>query len=394
MPDVIVVGGGVIGAACADDLTRRGHAVTLFERDSLASAASGRNMGLWLPTEDAATHSLARRSLEVYLELAAAAPHHPWIDREPLTYLLLAVDNDDVDRGRTTAEAIAGGGVEVEQTDAGGIRARDAAFSADLAAGWWIGGGRRLDPGALTVALATRAAARGAAIRHHTAVHGLIERSGRVTGVMTDDGPAEADAVVIAAGPWSRPLLEPLRIELPVVGALGWVVRVGPAPGLPNTLMESIGWRHEGSAGDRPTAGQIAEHGLGGFTSAPALHPHPDGSLTIGAMRQPWLTPEPPAPGVVRRLLADGIRVAPAITQAPVRSSRWCVRPMTPDERPIVGELADGLWVCTGHGSEGVILGAGSAELLGSMLAEDDAPFDAAPFDPGRFDADDLGTFG
>jgi glycine/D-amino acid oxidase-like deaminating enzyme len=60
---------------------------------------------------------------------------------------------------------------------------------------------------------------------------------------------------------------------------------------------------------------------------------------------------------------------------------------MTPDERPFVGTVRDGLVVATGHGSEGVILGAGTAQLLASIVLAGPPPFDPAPFDPFRFDA-------
>jgi glycine/D-amino acid oxidase-like deaminating enzyme len=59
---------------------------------------------------------------------------------------------------------------------------------------------------------------------------------------------------------------------------------------------------------------------------------------------------------------------------------------MSPDERPLVGAVRDGLIVATGHGSEGVILGGGTAQLVASIVEDDEAPFDAAPFDPHRFD--------
>jgi glycine/D-amino acid oxidase-like deaminating enzyme len=150
--------------------------------------------------------------------------------------------------------------------------------------------------------------------------------------------------------------------------------------------MEAVGWRHAGGGVSTwPTAGDVATHGLAGFQSTPTVHPHDDGSITIGSMRQPWVTPETADASVLRTLLADAIAIAPTIAHAPVRASRWCVRPMTPDERPLIGRLRDGLWICGGHGSEGVILGAGSAQLLGALLDDVDPPFDPSPFDPHRF---------
>ena len=58
---------------------------------------------------------------------------------------------------------------------------------------------------------------------------------------------------------------------------------------------------------------------------------------------------------------------------------------MSPDERPLVGSVRDGLIVATGHGSEGVILGAGTAKLVASMVSGEESPFDLTPFDPLRF---------
>lgn len=387
MADVAVVGGGVIGAAVADELARRGASVTLFERDSLASGASGRNMGLWLPPEDPSTVEMGRRSVDAYLALADETPVPFRIDRTPVGYLLLAVRVDDVAHGRDIARTLAESGVGVEAVPDGDVAAIDPAFSQPVAAAWRIADGRRLDPSALTSALAMRAAGNGAVIRHHVAMRTLLERGGRVSGVLTDDGPHAADHVVVAAGPWTPALLESAGVPPPpIAGATGWVVRVGPAPGLPTTLMESVGWRHhaEGAQG-WPTAGDVAAHGLGAFQSAPSVHPHDDGSITIGSMRQPWVTPEPPDSGVVRTLLEDAIHIAPTIAHAPVRSSRWCVRPTSPDERPLVGALREGLWIAGGHGSEGVILGAGTAQLLAALIEGRDPPDDPRPFDPQRF---------
>ena len=115
------------------------------------------------------------------------------------------------------------------------------------------------------------------------------------------------------------------------------------------------------------------------------LHPATDGSLIAGSSRQPVLTPEAEEPGVPSAIVRGAIRLVPSLADARVRSAWWGVRPMTPDERPVVGRLADGLSVATGHGSEGVILGAGTAQLLASQLLGHDPPFDPAPFDPRRF---------
>jgi glycine/D-amino acid oxidase-like deaminating enzyme len=87
----------------------------------------------------------------------------------------------------------------------------------------------------------------------------------------------------------------------------------------------------------------------------------------------------------VRLLLDAAIGLVPALAEAEVVSSWWGIRPLSPDERPFVGRIGEGLVVATGHGSEGVILGAGTAALVASTILGEDPPFDPAPFDPLRF---------
>src|SRR5438093_3804912 len=81
-PRVIVVGGGVIGCACAAELAGRGASVTLLERAELAAGASGRNHGLLLSPLDPALVPMARASAEAYDRLADDAPIPFGLDRE------------------------------------------------------------------------------------------------------------------------------------------------------------------------------------------------------------------------------------------------------------------------------------------------------------------------
>jgi glycine/D-amino acid oxidase-like deaminating enzyme len=119
---------------------------------------------------------------------------------------------------------------------------------------------------------------------------------------------------------------------------------------------------------------------------APMIQPAPDGSIVTGTSREPALAPEAHGLEVARAVAREASRLLPALADAPVIGTWSGVRPVTPDERPIVGRLADGLIVASGHGSEGVILGGGTAELVRAIVTGDEPPFDAAPFDPHRFE--------
>jgi glycine/D-amino acid oxidase-like deaminating enzyme len=390
MADVVIVGGGIIGAACACELARRGMSVTLIEREELAAHASGRNQGLWVIPNDDATLAMAKLSLQSYLELAAQTPIDIQLDREPVGLVLVARDEDEIAAGRVAAEVAERAGSRVDVLDAAAARDAEPALTADFASAWLVHHGHRLDPGALTVALALDAQAHGATIRHHLHARALAQRGGRVVGVVTDEGVLEAGLTVVAAGPWSGGLLDPLGVGLPVVGARGWLVRVAPPPGLLRHLVEAVGphsaLRTQG-APRRPTAGEVAARGLPRIDLGAIVHPHRDGSVLVGSSRETWLTPEPEDAAAVRLLLQSAIGLVPALAEAEMVSSWWGIRPLSPDERPFVGRVGDGLLVATGHGSEGVILGAGTAALLASIVLGEDPPFDPAPFEPLRFHA-------
>jgi len=380
---VVVVGGGIIGAACAEELTRRGASVTLVERNELASGASGRNQGLWVPPEDPALHEIASRSLAHYLAIADEAPLPIRIDPRPIGTVFVAVDEEGLAEATDTLAAISAGGFAVSELDDAALVKAEPELARDLAAAWFVDAGHRLDPAALTIALALLAASRGAVIRHHLSARALLTDGDRVTGVVTDEGKIEADEVVVAAGPWSPRLFEPLGIELPVLGVRGWLVRVDPGEPLVRHLVrtaEGNGAVAAVRAGDVARGGLPASDGYGSI-----VHPHDDGTALIGSSRAAWLTPEPEDPSVPRQVLTNAIRIVPRLADAVMTSSWWGLRPMTPDERPLIGRVRDGLLVATGHGSEGVINGAGTAELVASVVFGERPPFDASPFDPFRF---------
>jgi D-hydroxyproline dehydrogenase subunit beta len=386
MPDVIVVGGGIIGAACAYELTRAGAAVTLIEKEELAYGASGRNQGLWLLPDAPECVEMARRSLAMYLDAAPKAPLAVHLDREPYGLVLAATAPEDLDAPDAVGVA-ADAGARVERLNASELHTLEPALADDLPGGWFVHDGHRLDPAALTVGLALLAADSGATIRHHVGARALVDEGERVTGVVTDDGVLKADEVVIAAGPWSPLLLQPVGVRLPVNAARGWLVRVRPATPPLGHLVEAAGWRgsvERWSAVRNPSAGDIAGGGLPTAELGPLLHPHDDGTVLIGSSRQAWLTPEPEDRTSVQRLLQAGIRLVPALADAEVLHAWWGLRPMSPDDRPFVGRVRDGLVVATGHGSEGVILGGGSAEVVRAAIVGDAPPFDPAPFDPLR----------
>lgn len=383
--DAVVVGGGVVGTACALALARDGAAVTLLERADLAAGASGRNHGLVLSPTDPVLVPMATATLDAYLGIVDQAPVPVRLDPEPLGCLVVAgEDEQERASGRAQAEATATCGVTVEHLDASGLAEVEASMAKDLVEGWLLDDGRRLDPAALTVSMALLARARGADVRRHVAVRALRTTSDRVTGVITDQGPVEAGVTVVAAGPDSSALLRPVGVHLPSIGARGWLVHVGRSAAGPRRIVERAGWHPlpDEEALPPPTVDVLAGGGDGADVGT-LIHPTFDGSYVLGGSRQGAAEPpDPSVPATIARLAAE---LFPGFTDAPVLGSTSGIRPMSPDGRPLVGPAGDGLVVATGHGSQGVILGGGTGALVAALVGGREPPFDPSPFDPFRF---------
>jgi D-hydroxyproline dehydrogenase subunit beta len=383
MPDVIVVGGGVIGASCAWEAARRGLSVTLVERAELAAGASGRNHGLLLHPEEPPLAPMFEESLTLYEEAREEAPVPFGMDAEPIGLLVVAGDDRETAMGKEQAEAFSSAGVRVDHLEGRTVRSVEPAVADGFEEGWLLHDGRRLDPAALTVSLALSS---GAEVRRGLPVRRLVERDGAVGGVLTDQGPLEGGVVVVAAGPWTGQLLRPLGIHLPLVGARGWLVHLLPDGPSIGRLVERAGWHAVG--GEEALARMAADSYADAPPEAEAgtlLQPNPDGTVLVGGSRQRAVAPEPEDAAVPRDLVRRAIEVVPGLARAEVLSSWWGIRPMTPDGLPIVGALGDGLVVATGHGSQGVILGGGTARLVGALLEGGEASLDPTPFRPDRF---------
>lgn len=384
--EIVVVGGGIIGCATAYELAARGARVTLVERSELAAGASGRNHGLLVHPLDPALVSMARESFAAYDEVREMAPVPIRLDPSPIGFLLAAGD-EPAERasGREEAEAAARCGVAVEALDPAAMAELEPALAQDLAEGWLLEDARRLDPAALTVSYALMARAHGAEVRTHLTTRALVTAGERIRGVVTDQGPVHADHVVVAAGPWSASLLRPLGIELSVSGARGWLVNLQPADSVLSRLVGRAGWHVPPSAEPSPPlqAAEVAKANPA-VDAGVLLQPNADGTLLVGGSRQRVVTPEPEDPGVPQRLLREAIRLVPSLEKAAVLEAWWGIRPVTPDGRPVVGTVGEGLTVATGHGSVGVILAAGTARLVATAILDEPVPFDPEPFLPDR----------
>jgi glycine/D-amino acid oxidase-like deaminating enzyme len=357
-PDVAVIGGGIIGCSAAAILAERGASVVLFEATDIGAGASGRNLGAIQHPFDPVLSPLYHGSLEQYRRLALADDGFAMPD-QPAGVLML---NRDADASRRQVERLAGAvaDLDVEFVDADAVAAAEPSLVPGFAA-CRLGTGYPIPPASATAAFSRLATRRGAQLRIGTAAEPWIE-DGAVKGVKLPDGSQlAAGTVLIAAGPWSPPLVDPAGAWQSITRTWGVTVQLDLGAAAPHHIIEE----DEVDAVNRPlvAAARAAD-------GEPAADPHTlftvasaGGVSTLGST---FLPAEPDPAPIARLLIERGSRYLPAIGSAPVRKVRVCARPQSADSRPFIGPVAgvEGLFVCAGHGPWGISTGPASAALV------------------------------
>ena len=335
MPDVAVIGGGITGCAAAALLAEAGASVTLYEREEIAAGASGRNSGVLQHPMDPALVPLYEASLELYAGL-----EHGFAFPAAATGLLV-VGTDAAPLAADHA-AIAAEFPELspEWLEGAELQAAEPALAGDLCA-YRLDTGRPVPPAAATRAWAERARVAGARIEigeAATVAPGPVVSAG--------GGTVPADAVVVAAGPWTPAAL----------GSTTWSP-VGPLWGVVAQVRLA-----------RPPRHSIEQAGVETLTTPDA----PDSLFSIvtaggsSAVGSTFTPDEPDAATVAPVLLERGARFVPALRDAAIEHVRACARPRSFDARPLLGPVPglDGVHLVTGNGPWGISLGPGSAQAV------------------------------
>lgn len=335
MARVVVVGGGVIGCAVAERLSREPrHHVLLLERDATGAHASGAAAGLLSPHSETADLGLSSRSLAMFPELVERVERSgitvEYHEHDSLTPALSGEEERGLRRGPG------------RWLDAHEARAAEPGLS-ERVRGALVVRGAQVTPIRLVRALARTAAAQGADIREGAPVGGLAVRSGSVHGVHTAEGPVQADVVVLAAGPWSPALASPAGVALDVRPNRGQLVMMRPRGAAPRHVLT---WR-------------------GCY-----VVPKPDGTVVAGSTEEDAGFDDRPTVAGVASLLRFAYDMVPALDQAAVERVWAALRPATPDGQPVIGPVSGqaGLVMATGHNRTGILLAPVTAELVAQGL--------------------------
>ena len=346
--DVAVIGGGIVGVSAAAFLAEAGAEVALAEQAHLGAGASGRNSGAVQHPFDPALSALHEETVAIYRELEAPGTSAFPLDRPPDGLLSVAPDPAPLEAFAADVRArlpeleprLLGPAelAELEPALAPGLH------GCRTETGWTV------PPAAALEALAARARSAGA----------------RVVG-WPEAFELDAEVTLVAAGPWTPGVVDPKGGWQPIAPVWGVVAEV-ELERTPRHVLEEAG------------IPELAE-ALGAGEEVPQLFSlvSSDGRHGLGST---FTAEEPDADAAAQALVERGTRFLPGIRA--IRTTRACARPVSSDGRPLIGRVAENLYVCAGHGPWGISTGPASARLVADLIMgrTDEIPpeLDAARF--------------
>jgi sarcosine oxidase subunit beta len=368
--EAVVIGGGVIGSSIAYHLAKAGVRTILLEKRTIAAAASGASAG--------GVRQQGRDPRELPLSILACAR---WATLEDELVAdvhyrrkghLSLIEREEDRAGLVAAiERQRAAGLNIVLVEGDDLRALAPAVSPHLLAGSYTPDDGHANPGLTTQAFAAAAARAGAEVRTGVTVHGLAIEGGRVTGVLTDDGPIGADVTILAAGAWSKTLAATAGIDLPIAPMGLQMLLTAPAPPCLDQVV--------GCAGRRLSFKQL-----------------PAGNFLIGGgWPGDWSLDQsrgtPLAPSIWGSALTASAIIPVAATVG--LADAWVgIEARAADDVPILGPVRglDGLVVAAGFSGHGFQLSPAIGQLIGELIVEG-APsisLDALALD--RFDGVDM----
>jgi glycine oxidase len=380
--DVVVVGGGVIGLACAWRLAQRGAEVVVLEQNLPGSGATRVAAGMLAPVGELTfgepellelTLAAAKLYPEFVAELEAATGKSTGYER--LGALHVALDRDEAAQLRRVHDLQRSLELEAEWLAPRRCRDLEPGLTPSFHGGVFAAGEAAVDPRALTQVLLAALRSEGGEVRTGTEVVDGIFEGERLVGVRTAsrrsgtqevsdhrlDGEIGAETVVLAGGAWS--------------GSMAWLPEEARPPVRP-VKGQVVELR---SRGEEP----VARHILA--SERVYLVPRADGRLVAGATVEEMGFDTAVTAGGVHELLREAYRLLPDVAEMEWVGASAGLRPGTPSNLPLVGPGAiDGLVLATGHYRNGILLAPLAAQAVAGLVSNRRSSLVPPPGNQGR----------
>ncbi|MBM3926523.1 MAG: FAD-binding oxidoreductase [SAR202 cluster bacterium] len=364
--EIAIVGGGAIGCATAYYLAKEGADVTLIESSGIAGAASGFAMGLLSPLSGAGIpgplEELCRQGFFMHREMAGELRDATGVDyhAEPRDSIYLASTEQEAKAlGVLARYSQSIDGVTTQWVDTRAVLDMEPRVSPEVHGGLLVRGTWILEAYDYTMAL-SRAAELGGVKVTYGKVRGL-KRALSGCQVLMDVDAVEAKKVVLAMGPWMSLAQRWLGMTIPIYPLKGQILRVDLPGGPMRCTIHDENGNYAGSK--------------------------PDGLVWAGTTEEQVGFDDEPTQAARARILREVSAFLPAIKEANVVKQTACLRPVSTDGLPIIGEAPGwkGVYLCTGAGRKGIILSPSMGLATAELVMKGQSRFALDMFSPARF---------
>ena len=361
--DAIVVGAGIVGAACARSLATDGRRVLVLEARRAASGATSAGMGHLVVLDDSpAQLALSAFSTAQWRELARELP--PEVEHDPCGTIWIATDDAELALVEQKHRLYAAHGIAAEVLGPRDLATLEPSLRPGLAGALLVPGDGVINQPRAALWLLEQARAAGVVVREGCRVDRIDAHA-----VHCDGEVLRAGLVVLAAGTES-PVLVP---ELPIVPRKGYLAAAVPGPGFVRHQLVELGYLAHA-------------HTLNAESVAFNVEPRASRELFVGSSRQLVGWDDSFDHAALARMLARAAEFIPALASRPMTRAWTGFRPATPDKLPLIGPWPPipGLWIAAGHEGLGITTSLATARIVADLVAERTPPIDAAPFAPAR----------
>jgi len=364
--DLIIVGAGIVGAACAAECAAAGLKTLVLDRGILGGGTTGAGMGHIVVMDDSeAQFALTEYSRRLWLQLRDQLSAD--VEYEVCGTLWVAADDEEMAEARRKEKYYAARNSRVEILDGQAVRRAEPNLRAGLA-----GGLRVVDDGVVYPPCAARflmdtARRHGAEFRAGAAVSALLPEGGVA---LADGSRISAERSLNATGPWS-PELTP---GLPVRKRKGHLLITDRYPGFVHHQIVELGYLK-------------SAHSVSKDSVAFNIQPRQTGQMLIGSSRQYDALGAEVDHDILTRMLARAVEYLPALATLSATRVWTGHRAATPDKLPLIGPSIDHdrVWLASGHEGLGITTSIGTGRLVADMLLGRKTEIPAEAYAPSRF---------
>lgn len=363
--DVVIAGGGIVGAATAAACARRGMKVALVESDVVGGGATAAGMGHIVVMDDSeAQFALTRYSQVLWAELAQELPEGAEYERAGT--LWLGADDEEMAEAERKHAYYRERGVSTQLLSGNKVGELEPNLRAGLAGALLVPEDAVVYPPVVATHLARDAEVHGASLLVGRKVVKMAQGV-----VVLDEGPELTAAHLInATGAWAKDL----NRDIPVKKRKGHLVITDRYPGFVRHQLVELGYLK-------------SAHSVSADSVAFNVQPRKTGQVLIGSSRQYGDETTQTDQAILSAMLSRAAEYMPSIASLNAIRVWTGFRAATPDKLPLIGPSPadETIWLATGHEGLGITTSLATGELVAAALAGEKPAIPLEPYLPGRF---------